>query len=249
MKKTAFYGVYDPSGSGLSTTFTDWDDAKDRIDGIKNRTGESARFKKFFFQSDAVYFSQHGVCSADLPSNLLTPNAAAANSIVIYTDGSAFPAAGVAGYGVYFGNPAFHHLNIAEPLMTPPFTNNRAELMAIRRAIDLVSSDPEIFRRHLGLGVTAAAAVIITDSKYARDCLGRWRAKWVQSDFRNGTIQNQDLIKPLYICMDEFHGKTGLTLDIVWTKGHAGILGNERADALAEKGARMAVAAVPRQKE
>ena len=216
MPTAKIYALYDSLGQygGILNT---WDEATKRMELIKRLRGKGGfRCKKFQEISEAEYYVEHGTN----PTNEETDN----NCLVVYTDGSAFMLDGkmVAGLGVYFGNN--HPSNLAEPLLQGKPTNNRAELYAIHRALEIVLSQ----------GGTCPV-VIYSDSTYARKCLLEWRAAWERSNFKDDTIKNRDLIEDTWALLDSYPRP----VEIKWVKGHAGNLGNEMADQLADCGARM----------
>jgi ribonuclease HI len=166
--------------------------------------------------------------------------------IVVYTDGSSLgngKVGAVAGVGVYFGPNDPRYLlvimmrydnindssrNISEPLRGDRQTNQRAELVAIARALDHIPID--------------RSAEIITDSNYSIQCLEKWNKSWEKGaeirdrkEWYNAAgkpVENQDLIKPILARMREresCRAKTKLT----WIKGHNNDPGNVAADALA----------------
>ena len=91
-------------------------------------------------------------------------------------------------------------------------TNNIAELMAIDLALVLLE-EAELAPEH--------PVALLSDSSYANGVLCRgWKAK-----------KNRELILGLREKLGE---RPGLT--VYWVAGHAGIEGNECADALANKG-------------
>jgi ribonuclease HI len=128
-----------------------------------------------------------------------------------------------AGVGVYFGEG--HELNYSGQLAQPPHTNQRAELAAIAIAVERLQS--------LYANGLIGQSTIYTDSQYSINCLTKWAAAWECKGWRTskGTaVENQDLIKPLRAAL------APLPIQLVHVRGHAGILGNERADALAVQG-------------
>lgn len=164
----------------------------------------------------------------------------------IYTDGSTlkngrnFASAGV---GVYFGpgDPRFasHTLSQSVPLLTNPSrnlseplkgnrqTNQRAELTAISRALDIAPRHRDV--------------TIFSDSQYAIKCVTVWcinwrRNNWMTSDRK--PVENKDLIEPILAKMEEREALKVKTL-FEWVKGHNHHAGNEEADRLAVNGARM----------
>lgn len=231
-KRVYYYGVYD-AVSSLGDVCTSWDDAQELMAGIKRATGRGGLVKKFTDHDDAQYFSAYG----HLSPHQFSPSMSPRGTIIIYTDGSSSMdiASGErrAGFGVFFGPR--HFLNVAAPLLSPPLTNNRAELMAIHRALEIIASPSA--STYLPSAEHACSVVIFTDSSYSRDALvGSWRELWLRNNFRHGTIQNRDIIEPLWKLIDSFEGRTGRRLSIEWVKGHANSLGNEAADHLAKLG-------------
>lgn len=148
--------------------------------------------------------------------------------VEVYTDGAASSngkgAAAKAGWGVYF--PQYNHLSESGRLDGPEQTNNRAELMAIIRAIQL-NPDPNAQLR------------IFTDSKYCINCLNEWQFKWRKNAWKRGKdedVKNKDLIR---LCEFEIR-KCAKRPFILYVKGHSTNQGNEEADRLAVLGAKMA---------
>ncbi|KAK3381768.1 ribonuclease H-like domain-containing protein [Podospora didyma] len=141
--------------------------------------------------------------------------------LIIYTDGSSLNNGkrnAVAGVGVYFGEG--DPRNISEPLVGNPQTNQRAELTAILRALQVVD--------------TAQSIEIRTDSDYSRKCVTEWYRKWERNGWRTGgkEVKNQDLVKAIRELIEERENEGAVT-KIQWVKAHAEDLGNIAADALA----------------
>ena len=181
----------------------------------------------------------------------------------IYTDGSSLSngAAGArAGVGVYFGPdddryfklhpphpflPAaskithqIQNRNLSEPL--PPqtrHTNQRAELTALQRALEIAPRNTPV--------------TILTDSKYAIDCVTVWYLNWRRNGWVTAagkTVENRDVIENVLAKIEERaslgSGRQGQTMTMTrfeWVKGHAASVGNGEADRLAVAGARMGV--------
>jgi ribonuclease HI len=149
----------------------------------------------------------------------------------VYTDGACSAnkrasAHSSAGVGVYFG--AAHPLNYSAPLRAPPHTNQRAELEAILVALERIDADPRL---------RSAPITLWSDSQYSIDCLTKWcsaweRNGWVTSGYRGAAkpVLNQDLIRPSLALLRR------LRVELRKVPGHAGIEGNECADALARAG-------------
>ncbi|KAL9081573.1 MAG: hypothetical protein Q9159_007237 [Coniocarpon cinnabarinum] len=145
----------------------------------------------------------------------------------IYTDGSALKngANGArAGVGVYFG--PLDQRNVSEPLKGPRQTNQRAELTACRRAVDIAPRDRDV--------------IIYTDSKYSISCVTEWFVNWRKNNWMtkdHRPVENKDLIEPILQRIEE---RRLLRADtrFEWVKGHANDEGNVAADHLAVNGAR-----------
>ncbi|KAL5373788.1 hypothetical protein DPSP01_012405 [Paraphaeosphaeria sporulosa] len=144
----------------------------------------------------------------------------------VYTDGASKgngQLGAYAGFGIWFGpnDPRNDH----GPLPGERQTNQRAELTAIARAIDIVPIDRE--------------ARIYTDSHYSMKCLTEWFQSWEAKGWKNSAgrpVENRDLIEPILTRIREREMAKAKT-HIVWVKAHNGNTGNEAADRLANQGA------------
>ncbi|KAL7276050.1 hypothetical protein RUND412_000994 [Rhizina undulata] len=153
------------------------------------------------------------------------------NSILrIYTDGSALGNgrdAAIAGVGVWFGDRDAR--NISEPLTGPRQTNQRAELTAILRAINVAPLHREV--------------QIFTDSQYAINCVTVWCTAWMKNNWMTSLgrpVDNQDLIEQILDKIKE-REEFGSMTKFEWVRGHTGQShGNTQADRLAVQGAKMA---------
>ena len=145
----------------------------------------------------------------------------------IYTDGSSLAngkATSRAGLGVYFGDN--DPRNISERLQGEPQTNQRAELMAMLRAMQVVPLEQKV--------------QIHSDSQYSINCVTLWangwkRKGWVTAAGEN--VKNQDIIRAVLDKMSE-RVKAGGQTKFQWVKGHATDKGNIAADRLAVNGAK-----------
>jgi ribonuclease HI len=103
-----------------------------------------------------------------------------------------------------------------EPAKT---TNNRMELMAAIQALE---------------SLTRAVPVRLhTDSTYVRNGVTKWLPVWKRNGWKTAAkqpVKNADLWQRLDAAMERHD------VDWRWVKGHAGNVGNERADALANRG-------------
>ena len=98
-------------------------------------------------------------------------------------------------------------------------TNNRMELTAVIRALETLTRPVKV-RVH-------------TDSTYVQQGITKWIHGWKKNGWRTSNkepVKNADLWKLLEEAATRHH------VEWHWVKGHAGHEGNERADALANKG-------------
>ena len=133
--------------------------------------------------------------------------------VEIYTDGACRGNPGPGGWGatLEFGEH-FRELSGAEA----DTTNNRMELTAVIRALEALK------RR--------AVVTVHTDSEYVRRGITEWLPNWKARDWKTTDrkpVKNRDLWERL----DEL--AIGHDIDWRWVKGHSGVPGNERVDALA----------------
>jgi|TARA_R110002072_G_scaffold108626_1_gene235524 ribonuclease HI len=138
------------------------------------------------------------------------------NIVVIYTDGACSGNPGPGGWGAllqYKGQMKELCGGEAET------TNNRMELTAAIKAINALK------RR--------SVAELHTDSTYVKDGITKWMEGWKRNGWKTAAkkpVKNQDL----WLALDEAISRHQIRWK--WVKGHAGDPGNEKADALANKG-------------
>jgi len=151
--------------------------------------------------------AQQAAAAADLRQRLASLDD---GTVVAYTDGGCRGNPGPAGSGVRVELADGRVVEACRSLGRG--TNNIAELTAIGMALELLDE------AELPAG---AKVVLLSDSAYARGVLTQgWKAK-----------KNTELILGL---RDALKRRPGVELQ--WVAGHAGIDGNERADALATAG-------------
>jgi len=152
------------------------------------------------------------------------------HGLVIYCDGACEPNPGAGGWGfVVYRDGVEIHSDCGGSEMT---TNNIMEmtgaLMALRWFADRGIIEP---------------VRLLCDSKYVVNGCNEWRHKWKRHGWRKTIrgkeIKNSDLWREL----DEALTLVPITLE--WCKGHAGIVGNERADELSLIGREKALETVP----
>ena len=98
-------------------------------------------------------------------------------------------------------------------------TNNRMELMAAIMALETLTRPCKV--------------VLHTDSKYVQEGISQWIHGWKRRGWKTAdkqSVKNEDLWRRLDVA-NNLHDVTW-----VWVKGHAGNIGNERADKLANQG-------------
>ena len=137
--------------------------------------------------------------------------------IEIFTDGACSGNPGPRGWGVLIlENGEERELFGGEP----ETTNNRMELSA---AIEALKALPE-----------NSVLDLYTDSQYVKNGINDWINNWKRNGWKTAAkkpVKNKDL----WIALDEQIGNHKVSWH--WVKGHSGHPGNERADALARKGA------------
>lgn len=138
----------------------------------------------------------------------------------IYTDGACHnngrPSA-KAGWGAVLTNPQGETLEIAGPVPRgEPQTNSRAELMALVEALKRCTQ--------------SAPITLHTDSKYIADACNGWLEDWKIRGWKRADKKPPEHLD-LWRCIDQLLQEKDVT--VCWVKAHNGMLGNERADALA----------------
>lgn len=137
-------------------------------------------------------------------------------NVIIYTDGACRGNPGPGGWGaiLLYGDKE-KELFGGEP----ETTNNRMELMAAIVALETLNAPCQV--------------VLTTDSKYVMDGITKWMANWKKRGWKTASkqpVKNVDLWQRLDAAVQRHE------IDWQWVKGHSGHPGNERADALANRG-------------
>ncbi len=145
------------------------------------------------------------------------PDRPAGKIVDIWTDGACSGNPGPGGWGAVlrYGDHQ-KELHGGEAGAT---TNNRMELMAAIRALESLTR-PAAVRLH-------------TDSAYLRGGITRWLPNWKRTGWMTAAkqpVKNADLWQRLEVAVEQHE------VEWLWVKGHAGDPGNERADALANRG-------------
>jgi ribonuclease HI len=139
------------------------------------------------------------------------------DAVTIYTDGACKGNPGPGGWGAWLTAGA-HEKELwgGEPLTT----NNRMELTAVIEALAALKR--------------ASRVKLYTDSEYVRQGITTWIHNWKLRGWKTAAkqaVKNVDLWQRL----DSEAARHAIEWH--WVKGHAGHPGNERADALANRGA------------
>ena len=118
--------------------------------------------------------------------------------------------------------------NVSEALHGARQTNQRAELTAILRALDIIPRNRDV--------------TIVSDSRYAIDCVTSWSLNWRKNGWKTAAgkaVENKDLVENILNKIEERQALSVQT-KFEWIKGHANHPGNVEADKLAVHGARKA---------
>ena len=136
--------------------------------------------------------------------------------VEVYADGACKGNPGPGGWGVLLiEGSRERELHGGEPATT----NNRMELTAVIRALEALPQGSRVR--------------LYTDSQYVQKGMKEWIHDWKRRGWRtadNKPVKNDDLWKHL----DEL--ARNHKVEWHWVRGHDGHPGNERADALANKG-------------
>ncbi len=136
--------------------------------------------------------------------------------VTIYTDGACKGNPGPGGWGAWLSTEGHEKELFGGEALT---TNNRMELTAVIEALSSLKRTCEV--------------TLHTDSEYVCKGISEWihgwkRRGWTTADRK--PVKNADLWQRLD-ALRQLHA-----VDWRWVRGHAGDPGNERADALANRG-------------
>ncbi|GAA6133334.1 ribonuclease HI [Oceaniserpentilla sp. 4NH20-0058] len=136
--------------------------------------------------------------------------------VEIYTDGACKGNPGPGGWGAWlrFGNNEKELYGGEDNT-----TNNRMEIMAAIKALELLNRPCEV--------------KLTTDSEYLRKGVLEWMQNWKKRNWKTAAkqpVKNQDL----WMRLDEAIQQHNIQWH--WVKGHSGHEGNEKADQLANLG-------------
>ena len=140
------------------------------------------------------------------------------NPVEIHTDGACKGNPGPGGWGVLLKSGGSQKELFGGERET---TNNRMELTAVIEALQALKRPCKV--------------ALYLDSEYVRKGITEWIQGWKARGWRTAAkqpVKNVDLWQRL----DALVATAGHQIDWHWVKGHAGDPGNERADALANRG-------------
>ncbi|EHR71312.1 ribonuclease HI [Burkholderiales bacterium JOSHI_001] len=136
--------------------------------------------------------------------------------VVIYTDGACKGNPGPGGWGAFLRWGDHEKELFGGESNT---TNNRMELTAVIQALGSLKRD--------------CAVAVYTDSEYVKNGITTWIHGWKKRGWRtadNKPVKNQELWQALEAQVAQHR------VQWHWVRGHNGDPGNERADALANRG-------------
>ncbi|TNF62485.1 MAG: ribonuclease HI [Burkholderiales bacterium] len=140
------------------------------------------------------------------------------DQVVIYTDGACKGNPGPGGWGVYLRSGVHEKELWGGERET---TNNRMELTAVIEALKALRRPCRI--------------QLYLDSEYVRKGITEWIRGWKAKGWKTAArqpVKNADLWQTL----DSLVQGGGHQIEWHWVRGHTGDPGNERADALANRG-------------
>lgn len=116
---------------------------------------------------------------------------------IVFTDGSCSgngKSDSSGGVGVLFPNEDFN--NVSEEFTLAPVTNQRTELYAIIRALEIITKSKKKYKN----------IILYTDSLYSLKCCTVWLPQWTQNGWKRsggGDVKNKDLLMQLAKLLDK----------------------------------------------
>lgn len=146
----------------------------------------------------------------------LAPEAGPATVVEIYADGACKGNPGPGGWGVLLRSGSHERELFGGEAHT---TNNRMELTAVIRALEALRRPSQVR--------------VYTDSQYVQQGISGWIHGWKRKGWKTAggaPVKNVDLWRSLDTLAAQHR------VEWHWVRGHSGHAGNERADALANRG-------------
>ncbi len=150
-------------------------------------------------------------------------DSAGMETVEIHTDGACKGNPGPGGWGAWLASGGKEKEIFGGE---PNTTNNRMELRAVIEALNLLKRPCKV--------------VVHTDSQYVQKGISEWIHGWKARGWKTASrapVKNVDLWQAL----DQAQSRH--QIEWRWVRGHNGHAGNERADALANRGVEVANAA------
>jgi ribonuclease HI len=138
----------------------------------------------------------------------------------IYTDGSSRGNPGPGGWGTIVMNEDETEIIDIISGTAAHTTNNQMELAAMICALEYAESHPKDY------------FTVYSDSTYVVNSCNSWIAKWAANGWRNSkkqVVENLEQMRAIYRCLS----KDFFNAEVKKCAGHAGMAGNELADAAA----------------
>ena len=140
------------------------------------------------------------------------------DEVQIYTDGACKGNPGPGGWGAWLKSGATEKEIFGGELVT---TNNRMELEAVIEGLAALKRPCRV--------------KLYLDSQYVRQGITEWIHGWKAKGWKTAAKQPVKNVE-LWQRLDKLVQESGHEIEWRWVKGHSGDPGNERADALANKG-------------
>ncbi len=143
------------------------------------------------------------------------------SEIIIYTDGGCSGNPGPGGWAYTLSADGVYEKEASGAALNT--TNNRMELQAVIEALKAAEQ------------LTAERIIVYTDSQYVKNGITNWIKNWKVNGWRTANkkpVKNQEYWRELDALAHQ------LPVSWHWVKGHAGIEGNERCDALVQEAMR-----------
>lgn len=146
----------------------------------------------------------------------------ASRRLIVFCDGAAKGNPGPGGWGAVVVTPDGHVTELGGS--NPRTTNNRMELTAALRALELVRD-------------TDAALDVYTDSTYVIRGIREWIWAWRKRGWK--TVEGSDVLnRDLWETLSALVGARRHSIEWHYVRGHVGVPGNERVDTIADSHAR-----------